>query len=183
MTSSPIDVLLVSDCGDTYGTEQCNHAILLGLSQRGLRTAGAQPGPGNELTAHRESVGIASYFVDADEPWADLSAIASLHNHSAYRRLFAELTAPRLAAMTRQELRACWEYALSSDRVTIGNPFAGKDVGGKLKAKKRKVTLDPAEAGLLLRIFGAVLVVPSWRPSRSSGSSHQVGEKLRSPSA
>ena len=60
-------------------------------------------------------------------------------------------TAPRVAAMTRQELRACWEYALASGRITIGNPFAGKDVGGKFKAKKRKVTLDPVEAGLLLR--------------------------------
>ena len=60
-------------------------------------------------------------------------------------------TAPRVAAMTRQELRACWEYALGSGRISIGNPFAGKNVGGKIKSNKRKVTLDPAETGALLR--------------------------------
>lgn len=60
-------------------------------------------------------------------------------------------TAPRVAIMTRQEARACWEYGLSAGRVEIGNPFAGKDVGGKLRSKRRRVTLDSAEAGTLLR--------------------------------
>ena len=60
-------------------------------------------------------------------------------------------TAPRVAAMTRQELRACWEHALSVGRIRTGNPFAGKTIGGKLKSTVRKVTLDHAETGALLR--------------------------------
>ena len=60
-------------------------------------------------------------------------------------------TAPRVAAMTRQELRACWEHALAVGRISIGNPFAGKTIGGKLKSTARKVTLDQAETGGLLR--------------------------------
>ncbi|HVY08490.1 MAG TPA: site-specific integrase [Burkholderiales bacterium] len=60
-------------------------------------------------------------------------------------------SAPRVAAMTRQELRACWEYALSSGRITLGNPFSGRDIGGKFKVKRRRVTLDPEEVATLLR--------------------------------
>lgn len=59
--------------------------------------------------------------------------------------------ARRVAAMTRQELRACWEHAISVGRLTGSNPFAGKSVGGKLTTQKRERALSLAEAGQLLR--------------------------------
>jgi integrase len=60
-------------------------------------------------------------------------------------------TARRVASMTRQELRACWEHAISVGRLAGSNPFAGKSVGGKLTMQKRKRVLSLAEAGQLLR--------------------------------
>lgn len=61
-------------------------------------------------------------------------------------------TARRVAAMTRQELRACWAYAADQGWVDEDrNPFAGKDLGGRFKATKRERALSAAEAGALLR--------------------------------
>jgi integrase len=59
--------------------------------------------------------------------------------------------APRVAHMTRQELRACWECAIGVGRIKGSNPFAGKKIGGEFKITRRKVTLNDHEAGLLLR--------------------------------
>lgn len=61
-------------------------------------------------------------------------------------------TARRVAAMTRQELRACWAYAADQGWVDEDrNPFAGKDLGGSFKPTARKRALSEAEAGALLR--------------------------------
>lgn len=61
-------------------------------------------------------------------------------------------TARRVAAMTRQELRACWSYASDQGWVDEGvNPFGGKDLGGRFKASARDRALAGAEAGALLR--------------------------------
>jgi len=61
-------------------------------------------------------------------------------------------TARRVAAMTRQELRACWCYASDQGWVDDGaNPFGGKDLGGRFKASSRTRVLTRVEAGALLR--------------------------------
>jgi integrase len=61
-------------------------------------------------------------------------------------------TARRVAAMTRQELRACWSYASDQGWVDEGvNPFGGKDLGGRFKASARDRALAGTEAGALLR--------------------------------
>lgn len=62
-------------------------------------------------------------------------------------------TAPRVAAMTRQELRAAWEHGITVGRLKGINPFLGKTIGGRLNAKKRDRTLDTREIGALLRWF------------------------------
>jgi len=61
-------------------------------------------------------------------------------------------TARRVAAMTRQELRACWCYASDQGWVEDGaNPFGGRDLGGRFKASARTRVLTSVEAGALLR--------------------------------
>ncbi len=61
-------------------------------------------------------------------------------------------TARRVAAMTRQELRACWCYASDQGWVDDGaNPFGGRDLGGRFKASARTRVLTTVEAGALLR--------------------------------
>lgn len=59
-------------------------------------------------------------------------------------------TAPRVAMMTRSEARAAWEHGTSAGLIKTPNPFAGKSVGGKLRAQKRERHLSDAEAGKLL---------------------------------
>jgi integrase len=59
-------------------------------------------------------------------------------------------TAPRVAAMTRQELRAAWEHGLARGLVDV-NVFAGRTVGGRFTAKKRERFLSDAEAAELLK--------------------------------
>lgn len=59
-------------------------------------------------------------------------------------------TAPRLGQMTRQELRACWEHAISVGRAT-DNPFLGRTLGAIPKIKKQQRVLKVEEAGALLR--------------------------------
>ncbi|MHB1099263.1 MAG: tyrosine-type recombinase/integrase [Burkholderiales bacterium] len=59
-------------------------------------------------------------------------------------------TAPRLGQMTRQELRACWEHAISVGRAT-DNPFLGRTLGAIPKIEKRQRVLKAEEVGALLR--------------------------------
>lgn len=59
-------------------------------------------------------------------------------------------TAPRLGQMTRQELRACWEHAISVGRAT-DNPFLGRTLGAIPKIKKQQRVLKVEEVGALLR--------------------------------
>jgi integrase len=60
-------------------------------------------------------------------------------------------SAPRVAAMTRQELRGCWAYASDQGWVEEGrSPFAAKNLGGVFKAKRRERVLGTAEVGTLL---------------------------------
>jgi hypothetical protein len=59
-----------------------------------------------------------------------------LTHEQAHQMIRAIATAPRVAAMTRQELRACWEHGLSR-RLVPANVFAGKTIGGRFKAVKR----------------------------------------------
>ena len=59
-------------------------------------------------------------------------------------------TSPRVAQMTRQELRACWEHAIENERAT-DNPFLGKKLGGIPKIKPRQRTLKAEGVGALLR--------------------------------
>lgn len=59
-------------------------------------------------------------------------------------------SAPRLALMTRQELRAAWEHAIDVGRASV-NPFLGKSLGAIPAIKKRQRVLSPDEVGLLLR--------------------------------
>ena len=59
--------------------------------------------------------------------------------------------APRIALMARQELRAAWEFAVSVGRIKTANPFASKNVGGKLKRNKGTRVLSAGEVGELLR--------------------------------
>lgn len=59
-------------------------------------------------------------------------------------------TAPRLGQMTRQELRACWEHAISVGRAT-DNPFLGRTLGAIPKIEKRQRDLKVEEVGALLR--------------------------------
>lgn len=59
-------------------------------------------------------------------------------------------TAPRLAQMARQELRACWEHAISVGRAT-DNPFLGRTLGAIPKIDKRQRVLKADEVGALLR--------------------------------
>lgn len=58
--------------------------------------------------------------------------------------------APRLGQMTRQELRACWEHAISVGRAT-DNPFLGRTLGAIPKIEKRQRDLKADEVGALLR--------------------------------
>lgn len=58
-------------------------------------------------------------------------------------------TAPRVAAMSRQALRAAWEHGRDRGAVEA-NPFAGRTVGGVFKAKRRDRYLTDEEAGQLL---------------------------------
>ena len=70
------------------------------------------------------------------------------------RAVIVGVAAParRVAAMTRQELRACWCYASDQGWVEDGaNPFGGKDLGGRFKASARTRVLTSVEAGALLR--------------------------------
>ncbi|HTT12072.1 MAG TPA: integrase arm-type DNA-binding domain-containing protein, partial [Burkholderiaceae bacterium] len=60
-------------------------------------------------------------------------------------------TAPRVAQMTRQELRACWEHALTVGRVKNGNPFLGRTIGAIPKIAPKQTALKPAQVGTLLR--------------------------------
>lgn len=61
-------------------------------------------------------------------------------------------TARRVAAMTRQELRACWAYAADQGWVDGDrNPFAGRNLGGQFKATTRERALSVGEIGALLR--------------------------------
>lgn len=59
-------------------------------------------------------------------------------------------TAPRVAAMTRQELRGAWAYAIDRGLVDL-NPFLGRNLGGAIKANKGERVLSDAEASALLR--------------------------------
>jgi len=70
------------------------------------------------------------------------------------RAVIVGVAAParRVAAMTRQELRAYWCYASDQGWVEDGaNPFGGKDLGGRFKASARTRVLTSVEAGALLR--------------------------------
>ncbi|MEO6745730.1 MAG: tyrosine-type recombinase/integrase [Caldimonas sp.] len=61
-------------------------------------------------------------------------------------------SAPRVAAMTRQELRGCWAYASDQGWIEEGrNPFAAKNLGGVFKAKSRERALQVAEVRALLQ--------------------------------
>ena len=51
-------------------------------------------------------------------------------------------SAPRVAAMTRQELRAAWAHAISVERIPNSNPFAGKTVGGRLTARRARSRIE-----------------------------------------
>ena len=57
---------------------------------------------------------------------------------------------PRLGQMTRQELRACWDHAISVGRA-IDNPFLGRSIGAIPTIKPRQRTLKADEVGALLR--------------------------------
>jgi integrase len=59
-------------------------------------------------------------------------------------------TAPRVAAMTRQEMRAAWEHGMVRGAVSA-NVFAGRTLGGRLTSKARDRYLSDAEARALLR--------------------------------
>ncbi|MBA3406214.1 MAG: tyrosine-type recombinase/integrase [Gemmatimonadaceae bacterium] len=63
-------------------------------------------------------------------------------------------TAPRVASMTRQELRACWEHAIATGRIASANPFLGKTIGGALPGNiKRSRFLNAEETAALLQWF------------------------------
>jgi glycosyltransferase involved in cell wall biosynthesis len=141
MSAAPhVDVLLVSDCGDVYGTEQCNHALLLGLRAAGLQVAAAQPGGPNPLVIERRKLGIACHTIAADDPWAAPSDIASLHDHAAYRRLFRDVR-PRavlFSGISPFSLLAGREVAAE-----VGLPFASIV---HLPVVQWKVTADDLQA-------------------------------------
>ncbi len=82
----------------------------------------------------------------AELPAVDLSAPRA---HEIV--LAVAVTAPRVAAMTRQELRAAWAHAVSVERIPPSNPFAGKTVGGRLTSTARERALSAKEVGELLR--------------------------------
>jgi integrase len=87
----------------------------------------------------------------AISPVEDLPA-PDLSTSRAHELVMAVATsAPRVAAMTRQELRAARAHAISVERIPISNPFAGKTVGGRLTAVARDRALSSREAGTLLR--------------------------------
>ncbi|CAN5442232.1 site-specific integrase [soil metagenome] len=58
--------------------------------------------------------------------------------------------APRVAQMTRTEMRAAWEYGINKELVAM-NPFAGKDVGDIPKRAPKQQVLTGKQAGALLR--------------------------------
>jgi integrase len=61
---------------------------------------------------------------------------------------------PRVAYMTRQELRGAWEFAKANgvlDGIATENPFAGKQLGGTFTFKPRERYLTDDEAARLLR--------------------------------
>lgn len=60
-------------------------------------------------------------------------------------------TAPRVAQMARQELRACWEHALAVGRLKESNPFLGKTIGAIPRIAPKQSALKPAQVGALLR--------------------------------
>ena len=107
-----------------------------------------------EVERNRKAKGAAEVrrmLERAIAPVRDMAAESLTRSQAADIVAAVAKTAPQVARMTRQELRGCWEYALANGRLSIGNPFAGRKLGGDLKSNKRKVTLDPAEAGTLLR--------------------------------
>ncbi len=64
-------------------------------------------------------------------------------------------TAPRVAAMTRQELRACWAHAIATGQIASANPFLSKTIGGALPGYvKRDRCLSREETSALLHWFG-----------------------------
>ena len=80
--------------------------------------------------------------------WSDTPA-RELTRDQAHQMIAALADAPRIAAMTRQEIRAAWEHGLARGLVDA-NVFAGRTVGGRFTAKKRERHLTDAEAGALL---------------------------------
>lgn len=90
--------------------------------------------------------------------------VATIPVHAFSREMAHELllafgeNAPRSGGMARQELRACWRYAIGAGRIPGPSPFekmgSGKDKfgGSSLVANsKRDRTLSKEEAGALLR--------------------------------
>jgi integrase len=59
--------------------------------------------------------------------------------------------APRVAHMTRQELRAAWVYAKQNGVAVGENPFEGDKLGGVFKFEERERQLSEHEAVTLLR--------------------------------
>jgi len=84
----------------------------------------------------------------AVEDWSDTPA-RELTREQAHQMIAALADAPRVAAMTRQEMRGAWEHGLSRGAVDT-NVFAGRTIGGKFKAKARDRHLSDAETAALL---------------------------------
>lgn len=116
-----VDVLIISDCGGAYGTERCNHALLMGLHERGFRVHGAQPGGPNTLVEERQRAGIATTLLAADDPWGAVADHPTLEHHSEYQALI-EATQPKsvlFSGISPFSLLAGREVATA-----VGLPFA-----------------------------------------------------------
>ncbi len=90
----------------------------------------------------------------AVEKFKNVSAEALTREQAHEIVLAVAKSAPRVAAMTRQELRACWEHAIATGRIASVNPFLGKTIGGALPGNvKRSRFLNTEETAALLQWF------------------------------